>query len=150
MNIDMIFRQIKKTVSKLTVFVASVNNDKDISSLRKEIVRYALQFKGNPYVMGGTSLTQGTDCSGFTQSVFKKYGIRIPRTSREQAKGGKNVPLNDLKPADLIFYTKDGTINHVALYIGNNKVIHASNPKSGIKISKYDYRKPYKAVSYLD
>lgn len=132
------------------VSIASKDKDSDISSLRKEIVEYALQFEGNPYVMGGTSLTNGTDCSGFTQSVFKSKGIKIPRTSKEQAKSGKDVPLKNIKPGDLIFYTKNGEINHVALYIGNKKVIHASNPESGIKISKYDYRKPCKAVSYLD
>ena len=65
--------------------------DKDFSSFRKEIVAYALQFKGNPYVFGETSLTKGTDCSGFTQSVFKSKGIKLPRTSREQEKGGKSV-----------------------------------------------------------
>lgn len=146
----MIFRVIKRNQRKAIVSIASKQNDKDCSSLRKEIVEYALQFKGNPYVFGGTSLTKGTDCSGFTQSVFKSKGIRLPRTSGEQAKGGKDVPLKDLKPGDLIFYTKNGQINHVALYIGKKKIIHASNPSSGIKISKYDYREPYKAVSYLD
>lgn len=119
-------------------------------SYRKELVEYALQFKGNPYVYGGTSLTEGTDCSGFTQSVFKYKGIQLPRTSRQQAQYGKNVPLNKLQPGDLIFYCKNGIINHVALYTGNSKVIHASNPKSGIKVSRYDYRKPYKAVTYFD
>ena len=135
---------------RLTVNIASRNNAKDSSALRKEIVDYALQFKGNPYVMGGTSLTKGTDCSGFTQSVFKDKGINIPRTSKEQAKRGKKVPLNKIRPGDLIFYAKNGQINHVALYIGNKKVIHPSNPKSGIKISKYNYRKSYKAVSNID
>ncbi len=143
-------RCFKKNIRKFIISITSKNNDKDISSLRNEIVAYALQFKGNPYVTGGTSLTKGTDCSGFTQSVFKSKGIRLPRTSKEQAKGGKCVPLVNLRPGDLIFYTKNGQVNHVALYIGNKKVIHASNPKSGIKISKYNYRRPYKAVSYLD
>jgi len=141
---------IKESKQEIIVSATSKDDLSDISPLRKEIVEYALQFEGNPYVMGGTSLTKGTDCSGFTQSVFKRKGINIPRTSKEQANVGKNVPLSNIKPGDLIFYTKNGQINHVALYIGNKKVIHASNPKSGIKISKYNYRKPYKAVSYLD
>lgn len=132
------------------VSAASSKSTKDNSSKRKEIVEYALKFEGNPYLYGGTSLTNGTDCSGFTQSVYKNCGIKIPRTSKEQAKGGKSVPLDSIKPGDLIFYTKNGQINHVALYIGNKKIIHASNPKTGITISKYNYRKPYKAVSYLD
>ncbi len=128
----------------------STYNGMDSSSLRLELVKYALQFNGNPYVWGGTSLTKGADCSGFTQSVFKSQGISLPRTSKNQAKGGKMVPLNRLKPGDLIFYRKNGQVNHVAIFIGNEKVLHASNPKSGIKVSKYDYRKPYKAVSYFD
>ncbi len=144
------FSVIKKNTSKPKVSKTSKKDDKDSSSLREEICAYALQFKGNPYVYGGTSLTKGTDCSGFTQSVFKSKGIKLPRTAREQAKGGKSVPLNDIQPGDLIFYTKNDQINHVALYIGKKEVVHASSPKSGIKISKYDYREPYKAVSYLD
>lgn len=135
---------------KFIISITSIGNGKDSSSLRKEIVKYAMQFEGNPYAWGGTSLTKGTDCSGFTQSVFNSKGISLPRTAKSQAKGGRNVPLNKLQPGDLIFYRKNGQINHVALYIGNKEVIHASNPKSGIKISKYDYRKPYKAVSYFD
>lgn len=118
-------------------------------SLRDKIVSYALKFEGNPYRYGGTSLTYGADCSGFTQSVFKKYGIGIPRSSREQASGGKRVSLNNIKPGDLIFYRKNGSINHVALYIGNGKVISAKSPSEGIKIVKYNYRTPYKAVSYI-
>lgn len=120
------------------------------TSKRDSIVKYAMQFVGNPYVWGGTSLTKGADCSGFTQSVFRDNGISIPRTSRTQASGGQNVSIGNIQPGDLIFYTSDGTINHVALYIGNGKVIGASNPESGIKISNYTYRQPYKVVSYIN
>ncbi len=123
---------------------------RDSSALRSELVNYALQFEGNPYAWGGTSLTKGADCSGFTQSVFRYKKISLPRTSRMQAKGGRTVPINKIRPGDLIFYRKNGIINHVALYIGNDKVISASNSQSGIKITDYDYRKPFKAVSYLD
>jgi len=119
------------------------------SSLRNDIVNYALKFEGNPYVWGGTSLTNGADCSGFTQSVFKHFGIRIPRTSRSQANSGKRVSLNSMKKGDLIFYSKNGRINHVAIYIGNGKVIGASSRKEGIKIKNYNYRTPVKVVSYL-
>lgn len=120
------------------------------TSKRDAIVKYAMQFVGNPYVWGGTSLTQGADCSGFTQSVFRDNGISIPRTSRTQATGGKVISLDNIQSGDLIFYTSDGTINHVALYIGNGKVIGASNAASGIKISNYTYRQPYKVVSYIN
>ena len=121
-----------------------------VSDIRVEIVEYAKQFIGNPYVWGGTSLTKGADCSGFVQSVFKKYGVKLSRTSRSQVNDGKKISMSELKPGDLVFYTNgSGTINHVALYIGGGQVVHASSPKTGIKISKYNYRTPYKAVSVL-
>ncbi len=119
------------------------------SSLRERIVDFAMKFEGNPYRWGGTSLTNGADCSGFTQSIFEKYGIDIPRTSREQAASGRRVNMDDLRPGDLIFYRRNGTINHVALYIGNGKVIGAKSPSEGIMIKNYNYRTPYKAVSYI-
>lgn len=122
----------------------------EASGARQKIVSYALQFVGNPYVYGGSSLTNGTDCSGFTMSVYSGCGYSIPRDSRSQASSGREVSLDELKPGDLIFYSKGGSINHVALYIGNNQVVHASTAKTGIKISNYNYRTPVKAVSYLD
>lgn len=124
--------------------------NKAANSLRQKIVNYALRFKGNPYVWGGTSLTKGADCSGFTQSVLKKFGIYIPRTSRAQARGGRRVSMDKIQPGDLIFYTKNGRINHVVIYIGNGKVIGAASKKEGITIKNYNYRKPYKAVSYIN
>ncbi len=114
-------------------------------SKRNQIVQYALKFVGNRYVYGGTSLTKGTDCSGFTMSVYKAFGYNLPRTSRSQVSAGKTVKVSTstLKPGDLLFYcNSSGTINHVAMYIGNGKVVHASNPRSGIKISQYNYRTP--------
>ena len=119
------------------------------SGSRAAIVNYALQFVGNPYVAGGTSLTNGADCSGFTQSVFRDCGISIPRDSRSQAAGGIEVPLSAIQPGDLLFYSNGGSINHVALYIGNGQVVHASTAKTGIKISSYNYRTPCKAVTYV-
>ncbi len=113
-----------------------------VSDIRVDMVEYAKQFLGNPYVWGGTSLTNGTDCSGFVQSIYKKFGISISRTSRSQATEGTKITIDQAKPGDLIFYSQNGTINHVAMYIGGGQVIHASNPKSGIKISKYNYRTP--------
>lgn len=120
-----------------------------VSDIRVDVVEYAKQFIGNPYVWGGTSLTKGADCSGFVQSVFKNFGVKLSRTSRSQANDGTKISLSELKPGDLVFYAKGGTINHVALYIGNGQVVHASSPKSGIKISKYNYRTPVKAVRVL-
>jgi cell wall-associated NlpC family hydrolase len=128
----------------------STSNSSSTSSLRQKIVNYALQFKGNPYVWGGTSLTNGADCSGFTQSVFRDNGISISRTSRTQANGGTEVSIGNIQLGDLVFYDNNGTINHVAIYIGNGKVISASNPESGIRITNYNYRQPYKVVSYIN
>lgn len=107
------------------------------------IAAYAQKFVGNPYVYGGTSLTNGADCSGFVQSVYAHFGISIPRTSRQQATVGKKVGLDSLQAGDLIFYTSGGSINHVSMYIGGGKVVHASNRREGIKISAYNYRTPY-------
>ena len=114
----------------------------EVSNTRIDLCQYAKQFIGNPYVWGGTSLTGGADCSGYVQSIFKKFGVSLPRTSREQAKVGTTISLSDAKPGDLIFYAKGGTINHVALYIGNGQVVHASSPKTGIRISNATYRTP--------
>ena len=118
------------------------------SSSGNSIADYAVQFVGNPYVWGGTSLTNGADCSGFTQSVFRKFGISIPRTSRSQATSGTRVSLDNLRAGDLVFYARGGTINHVAIYIGGGQVISASSPSTGIRITSYNYRTPVKAVRY--
>lgn len=121
-----------------------------VTDIRVDIVEYAKQFLGNPYKWGGTSLTKGADCSGFVQSVYKHFGIKISRTSRSQSKEGKKISVSELKPGDLLFYEDEtGTINHVTMYIGNGQVIHASSPKSGIKISKYNYRTPVKCVDII-
>lgn len=107
------------------------------------IASYALQFVGNPYVSGGTSLTNGADCSGFTQSVFKHFGISIPRTSGAQAGGGKSVSLSAIQAGDIIYYG-----GHVAIYIGNGQIVHASTQKTGIKVSSYLYRTPISVRRY--
>lgn len=113
-----------------------------------EIAAYALRFLGNPYVYGGTSLTNGCDCSGFVQSVFKHFGYNLPRTSSAQSKGGTTVSLDKLKKGDLLFYAKNGTVNHVGIYIGNGKIVNASNEKVGIVTYRYDYRTPVRAARY--
>lgn len=120
-----------------------------VSDVRVELVEYAKQFLGNPYVWGGTSLTKGADCSGFVLSVYKKFGVKLPHYSVSQSKMGTKIKTSELQPGDLIFYSKNGTINHVAIYIGNGQVIHASSPETGIKISKYNYRTPAKCVRIL-
>jgi hypothetical protein len=116
---------------------------KGVSDVRVDLVNYAKQFLGNPYVWGGTSLTNGADCSGFVQSVFKNYGVSLPRTSAAQSAVGTKVSLSEAQPGDLIFYANNGRVNHVAIYIGGGQVIHASNARTGIKISNASYRTPY-------
>lgn len=120
------------------------------SATRTAIVAYAKQFLGNPYVYGGTSLTDGADCSGFTMRIFEHFGISTGRTSRDQAANGKEIPLSSIQPGDLLFYASGDYINHVALYIGGGQIIHASTSKTGIVISTAYYRTPYKAVTFLE
>lgn len=115
------------------------------SALGIEIANYAQKFVGNRYVWGGTSLTKGADCSGFVYTIYKQFGYNIPRVSRDQAKSaGRKVDISERQPGDLIFYTDNkGVVNHVALYIGDDKIVHAASSKQGIIISKYNYRKVY-------
>ena len=120
-----------------------------ISDVRVDICQYAKEFLGNPYVWGGTSLTKGADCSGYVMSLYKKYGVSLPHSSRAQANCGTTIKVSEAQPGDLIFYGKGKTINHVAMYIGGGQVIHASSPKTGIRISNVSYRTPFKAVRIL-
>lgn len=121
---------------------AELKYGQGVSELRVNLVNFSKKFLGNPYVWGGTSLTKGADCSGYVQSVFRNFGISLPRTSREQARCGTAISASEAKPGDLFFYAKYGRINHVAIYIGGGQVINASSPKTGIKISNAYYRKP--------
>ena len=113
-----------------------------VSGTRGDVVNYATQFLGNPYVYGGTSLTNGTDCSGFTMSVMNHFGVSLPHQSGAQSGYGTAVSAENMRPGDLVFYSKGGGINHVAIYIGNGQVCHASNARDGIKISTWNYRTP--------
>lgn len=120
-----------------------------VSSIRNRLISFAKKYLGGKYVWGGTTLGRGVDCSGFTQQVYRSFGISIPRTSGSQAGSGTTIKVSSVKPGDLVFYSNGGGINHVAIYIGNGQVIHASNPTSGIKISNMYYRTPIKAVRYI-
>ncbi len=100
------------------------------SGAGSSVVDYATQFVGNPYVWGGTSLTDGADCSGFVQSVYNNFGVSLPRTSYEQQNAGTEVSYEDAQAGDLICYG-----GHVAIYMGDGKIVHASNARDGIKIS---------------
>ncbi len=117
-----------------TDYTATIDNASG-SDLGKRVAKYACQYIGNPYVAGGTSLTNGADCSGFTYRVYKDFGYNLPRTSYEQRSAGTGVNYSDAQPGDLICY--DG---HVAIYIGGGKIVHASSSKTGIKVSNANYR----------
>ena len=118
------------------------------SDLGQQIASYAVQFVGNPYVYGGTSLTNGADCSGFVQSVFANFGIGLSRTAASQASGGTSVSLDSLQAGDLLFYSSSGSGDHVALYIGGGQIVHAANSASGIIISNAYYSTPVAARRY--
>lgn len=120
-------------------------------SLRNRMVNYAIQFVGNRYVWGGNDPHTGADCSGFTKYIYSNVaGVSLPRVSRDQSRQGTKIKSGDMKPGDLIFYTNSGgTVNHVAMYIGNGQIVHAASRKSGIKISTWNYRNPYRIVNIL-
>ena len=99
------------------------------------VANYACQFIGNPYVYGGSSLTNGTDCSGFVMSVYAAFGIGLPHSSSGQRSAGYEVSLSEAQPGDIVCYS-----GHVGIYVGNNTIVHASTPSSGIKYSTATYR----------
>nr|WP_318684407.1 NlpC/P60 family protein [uncultured Acetatifactor sp.] len=117
-----------------TSYTATIDNASG-SDLGKKVAKYACQYIGNPYVSGGTSLTNGADCSGFTYRVYKDFGYNLPRTSYEQRSAGAAVSYEEAQPGDLICY--DG---HVGIYIGGGLIVHASSVRTGIKVSNANYR----------
>lgn len=130
-----------------------INSDELLSNITindgKLIVDYASNFIGNPYVWGGTSLTDGSDCSGFTQSVYENFGININRVAADQASGGVSINLDDIQAGDLLFYSDNGSeISHVAIYAGNGEIIHSSNSEQGVIISDAYYDTPVYATRY--
>ena len=116
---------------------------------RQEIVDFALQFVGNPYVYGGTSLTNGADCSGFVMSVFAQFGYELPRVAAAQCAASEKKDVSSIEVGDLVFYG-DGGIDHVALYIGDGKIVHASTAATGIKVSDYNYRAPAAVGTFVE
>ncbi len=143
------FAEVKRELAT-AVTMTELLYGEGVSDVRVELCQYAKEFIGNPYVWGGTSLTKGADCSGFVLSVFKKYGIDLPHSSRSQSQMGTKISLSEAKPGDLVFYTSGGTVNHVALYIGNGQVVHASNPSTGIRVSDVSYRSVYTVRRFIN
>jgi len=119
----------------VTAFDASVIDNAAGSDLGKKIAKYACQYIGNPYVSGGTSLTNGADCSGYIYKVYQDFGYTVPRTSYELRSSGKSVSYDQAQPGDIICY--DG---HVGIYVGSGYIVHASSAKTGIKVSRATYR----------
>lgn len=105
------------------------------SAKGKDIANFACRYVGNPYVAGGTSLTNGADCSGFTFAIYKEFGISLPRTSTAQRGAGREVSLSDAQPGDVVCYA-----GHVAIYIGGGRIVHASTPSTGIKYGNVNYK----------
>lgn len=129
--------------------IKELTKDDGFSDVRMQLVQYALQFVGNRYVWGGTSLTNGVDCSGFTMQVYAHFGIGLPHHSGSQPGYGTRINASEARPGDLFFYGSGSRIGHVAIYIGNGQIVHASNERTGIKVSNAYYRTPICVVSYL-
>lgn len=128
----------------------SMTAERTEADLRQEVVDYALSFLGGRYSYGGSDPHTGVDCSGFTRYVMLNgAGVNIGRSSGSQAGQGRSISAEEMQPGDLIFYAKGNRINHVAMYIGDGQVVHASTEKTGIKTSPWTYRDPVKIVSVL-
>ena len=119
-------------------------------AIRAQVVDYALSFVGGRYVYGGNDPHSGVDCSGFTRYVLgNAAGVALGRSSRDQAPEGTTVSAEQMQPGDLLFYGSGSHVNHVAMYIGNGQIVHASTERTGIKVSSWNYRAPLRIASFL-
>ena len=130
--------------------MTSVKEASKGSSVRNAILEFASQFVGNPYVWGGTSLTEGADCSGFVQQIYSNFGYSLPRVAEDQAQYGMQIPVEDAAPGDLIFYAENGYIYHVVMYAGDGKTIEAANEDVGIIYGHVDTTDAVWASRILD
>lgn len=118
--------------------------------LRQEVVDYALSFVGGRYVWGGEDPHSGADCSGFVRYILSNTaGVSMSRSSYDQAREGETVSPEEMQPGDLLFYGNGRRVNHVAMYIGNGQIVHASTAKTGIKVSQWNYRTPVRIASFI-
>lgn len=147
-----------KVAANVTLEEASIEADAqaaqpgqtDDTSVRQQVVDYAMQFVGGRYKYGGSDPHTGVDCSGFTRYVMQNgAGVSLNRSSGSQATQGRSISAAEMQPGDLIFYSNGSRINHVALYIGDGQIVHASTERTGIKTSPWNYRNPVKIVSVL-
>ena len=128
--------EVKNGENLYSINLAAVDDEIPYNEIiSNQVINYALKYVGGPYVYGGNSLTKGTDCSGFTKLVYKKYGVSLPRSAKEQSHSGTSVGLENIMPGDLVFSGYNGQICHVAIYIGNNKLVHALNSNVGIVVT---------------
>lgn len=132
---------LSEELKKAMVYTETKRSE-GVADSKYSLVQTALSYVGGRYVWGGTSLTNGVDCSGFTMQIMAKYGVHLPHSSRGQAGYGRSVSTSELQPGDLIFYGSGSSISHVAIYIGNGQIVHASNSRDGIKVSNAFYRTP--------
>lgn len=142
---------INTVKSAATVAETAEEKAVDVSAARRqEIVNYGLQFVGGRYVYGGTNPNTGADCSGFTSYVLRNAaGVNLAHSSGAQANQGRSISMAEARPGDLVFYSNGSRINHVALYIGDGQIVHASNAKTGIVVSNINYRNPVRVVNVL-
>ena len=141
--------QVYNTLPK-GVTLKQLSYGEGVTSTAVDLIEYAKQFLGNPYVWGGTSLTKGADCSGFTMRIFEHFGYSLSRTSAAQSNNGRRVSLSEIQPGDLLFYNHGSRIGHVAIYIGNGQIIHASTERTGIIISNAYYTTPACAARIIE
>lgn len=139
-----------RAAGNVTVAETTKQTENKEVSVRQQVVDYALQFVGGRYVYGGNDPHTGVDCSGFTRYVMQHAaGVNMNRSSGSQASQGRSISAAEIQPGDLLFYSSGKRINHVALYIGNGQIVHASTERTGIKISNWTYRTPAKIISVL-
>lgn len=142
--------KVETAVAEAAVAAEQFVDEQSVLALRQEVVDYALSFVGGRYVYGGNDPHTGVDCSGFTRYILEHAaGISMNRSSIYQASQGKSISAEEMQPGDLIFYGKGKSINHVAMYIGDGRIVHASTEKTGIKTSPWNYRTPVKIVSVI-
>lgn len=147
-SLNKIYADLQKLADSMNLgsLDTSINVSSEVGS---EIVEYAKQFVGNPYVWGGTSLTDGCDCSGFVQQIYAHYGITLPRCSADQSLTGTQVSVNELQPGDLLYFYRGSRIGHVEMYAGNGMVVHAKGSKYGIVYEQL-HEKPAVCRRYLE
>ena len=140
-----------KTSGNATVVEKAHETVDEDAKMRRQVVEYALQFVGGRYQYGGVDPNKGVDCSGFTRYVYQHgAGITLNRSSRGQALQGKEISADQMRPGDLLFYGSKSNIDHVAMYIGEGKIVHASTERTGITISNWNYRNPVKIRSIME